>query len=227
MAMTRLEMQEDVRENIKRQAAAFSNTKIQRRLDWAQNSVCDTYTFEEMRKIFTAPTVASQKRYGFATRMKDIYDLTLQDGDTSRKLVYIPARDADAAIPRPETLTEERPKWYIDHGKNFELIYIPNAVYTLQLRCSVYVADLDTDSSESELLRKDRLIIARATELCFASMKEPELAKYWKEEEYKEALAEAIETDHSAEDWTPIARGFSTKPVYVPEYVSNPLVGLR
>ena len=184
MSMTRSNMVDEVRENIKRKETAYSDARIIRRLDWAQQYICDLHTYEEMRKVYEGETVASRKRYGFPTRMKDIYSMTLQDGSSSRKLTYKFGRQFDRSIPRPETAGEGRCSLYVDYGLNFELYKIPNAVYDLILRCSVYAKDMtghdDGDNATSDLLRKDALIVALATWFGFLSLREVEDADYWK-----------------------------------------------
>jgi len=186
--------------------------------------VADWHTYEEMRKNYTGETVDGQKRYGFPTNMKDIFSLTLIDGASSRKLLYVYPREFDLKVPYPEQTTEGRSAYYVDYGVNFELYRIPDKAYTLNLRCSVYPSDFTSDSSTSALLRKDSLICACATMFGFLSLRELEDATYWKNEVIVPLYQASITSDHDAEDWVCVARGFDTRAERVGEYWSNPLV---
>lgn len=222
--MTRSEIRTEVRSNIKRTTDGVPDSRINTWINWGQALIADWHTYEEMRKNYTAATVSAQKRYGFPTRMKDVYSLTLQDGASSRKLIYVHPREFDQKVPRPEQTTKGRSAFYVDYGVNFELYRIPDKAYTLNLRCSVYPADLTADSSESTLLRKDQLIVACATMFGFLSLREIEDATYWKNEVVAPLYLASVASDHSAEDWVPIARGYDTRVERVGEYWSNPLV---
>jgi len=103
MAMDLEDLYDEVRENIKRTSSAVSDARIIRWINWAQTYVTDLHTYEEMREIYTGATIDGTARYGFPTRMKDVYSMTLQDGSSSRVLEYVRARDFDTHIPRPAT----------------------------------------------------------------------------------------------------------------------------
>ena len=233
MAMTRTQMVDEVRENIKRTVTAYTAARIIRRLDWGQNYVSDLHTYEEMRKVYEGETVASRKRYGFPTRMKDIYSMTLQSGASSRVLTYTYGREFDKKIPRPETASEGKSSLYVDYGLNFELYKIPDAIYDLTLRCSIYPKDMtahvDGDDATSDLLRKDALVVALATWFGFLSLREVEDATYWKDEVADKLYVSSVESDHSAEDWSTVARGFTTAGgiTVSGEYWTSPFVTRR
>ena len=210
MALTRTQMVEEVRFNIKRKVTGYTNERIQIRLNWAQDYLADLHVYEEMRKVYVGETTADQLRYGFPTRMKDIYSMTLQDGASSRPLTYVNPRHFDRSVPRPETASTGRSSWYVDYGVNFEVYRIPNAAYALNLRCSIYPADFSSDSSEATLTRKDNLIIAIATVFCLCQLRELEDAAYWGAEMVPPLFDASLTSDHSAEDWKPVARGFTT-----------------
>lgn len=222
--MTRTEIRVEVRSNIKRTADGVPDVRINMWINWAQTLIADWHTFEEMRKVYTAVTVNAQKIYSFPPRMKDIYSLTLQDGASSRKLVYVPAKEFEQKIPYPEHITKGRPAWYVDYGTSFELYRIPDKSYTLKLRCSQYPPDLTSDTEKSTLLRKDALIVAVATMFGFLSLRELEDATYWKNEVATPLYMASLASDHSAEDWQPVARAFDARPVHIGEYWADPLV---
>lgn len=226
MALDREDMREEVRFNVKRTVTGYPNARIDTRLDWAQDYLADLHTYEEMRKNYIGATVEDQLRYGFPTRMKDIYSMTLQDGSSSRKLTYVPARLFDSKVPRPEVGSTGRSSFYVDYGVNFELFKIPNAVYVLNLRCSIYAANFSTDASISDLLRKDNLIVSIATVFCFQQLRELEDAAYWGAEMVPPLYEASLTSDHSAVDWNPVARGFGAPtPSLQGEWWTNPFTG--
>jgi len=208
--MTRLEITNEVRENIKRTSTAFANSRITTFIDWAQQRVANVHTFEEMRTSDTFLTTTSVTNYTFPDRMKDIYSITVQDEGNSRKLIYVHPRNFDSLIPRPATYSEGLPSWYVDYGTRFELFAIPNSEYTCNRRYSEYPQSLTNDNMASDLLNKDALLVAGATAFGFWALREIEDAEYWQNVVYKQLLVEAVGTDHSAEDYAPVARGFST-----------------
>lgn len=210
MALTTTQMIAEVRDNIRRTSGQISDARILRWLNWGQEKAADSHTFEEMRKIYTGATVASSKRYGFPTRMKDIYSLRILDGANSRKLTYVNPRNFDTEVPQPTEWSTSWPDYYVDYGVIFELLPIPNSAYDMELRCSVYPEDMDeTTQTSSDLLRKDRLLVAGGTIFGLWALKEYEEATFWGSEFWRPTLAEAVASDHSAEDWTPVARPFS------------------
>ncbi len=219
----------EVRYNIKRSTDSLADSRIVTWLNWAQELIASWHTYEEMKKNYTGRTVEGQKRYGFPTRMKDIHSLVLDTGGAdSRKLIYVPAREYDLRVPRPEQSNKGKPHYYVDYGVNFELYRVPDAAYTLRLRCSVFPADLSSDDSTSQLLRKDALICSVATMLGFLSLREVEDATYWKNEFVTMWYRASLEADHSAEDWNPMARGFDSRLTHgtgtIADFYANPLI---
>lgn len=227
--MVRSSLREEVRCNIKRTVDGVANSRINTWLNWAQNYISDLHTYEEMRKRYTALTVNKQKSYGFPTKMKDIYSLTVQDGGSSVKLVYVNPRKFDVDVPRIEELTTDVPDRYVDYGVNFDLCRIPNGAYTLNLRCSSFPLDFSGDDVESELLRKDALICAVTTVFGLMALSEVENAAYWGSQVVPSLFEASLKGDHSAEDWKPVARGFggSTGSGVSGEWWRSPFTGRR
>ncbi len=224
--MTGAEVIEEVRANIKRTIDGVSNERIMLWTNWAQAQIADWHTYEEMDRTYTTNTVANQKRYGFPSQMKDIMSMTVQDGASSSKLTYVYYREFDSKVPRPEQNATGRPNWYVDFGTQFELYRIPDAMYTVNLRTSIYPSDytVSTTGVGSELVRKDALICAVATMFGFYALRELEDATYWKNEVAKPLFVSSLESDHRDVDWTPIARPFSSGGDRIGEYVNNPLI---
>lgn len=227
MAMDREEMRDEVRENLKRNVSGFSNGRINTHLNWSQDYLSDLHTYEEMRSNDTSrSTTASSVSVTWPTRMKDLYSATVQDGARSRKLIYVHARNFDREVPRPATYTENIPDWYVDYGSTFELFPIPDAVYSLKIRCSVHPADFASDATASSLLRKDALLCAMATVFGFWSLRELEDATYWGAQVVPPLYEASLTGDHSGEDWVPIARGFQIDaPTLQGSWWTNPFTG--
>ncbi len=209
MSMDREDFRGEVRENIKRTISGVSDIRINRWLNWSKDYIADLHTYEEMRKADnTLRTADGDNTLSWPTRMKDLYSLKLVDGSNSRKLTYVNPRHFDDVIPRSATYSENRPAWYVDYGSNFELFPIPNAIYNMTARFSQYPIDFATDASECELLRKDALITAVATVFGFWTLREVEDAAYWGSQLVPPLYEASLTSDHSAEDWVPVARGF-------------------
>lgn len=234
MAMTLSDFWDEVRGNVRRDSNGLTDARITRWVNWAQSYLADLHTYEEMREVYDGSTelesgssTTYRSRYGFPSRMKDIYSLTLLDGGNSRKLVYTNARHFDRVVPRPQTVGTGVPDSYIDYGINFELFPTPDAEYPLVLRCSRYPIDLSLSTDVSALLRKDALIAAVATTFGFFSLREVEDAHYWGSVIVPSLYNASILSDHSAEDWTPIARGFTVQESspFTGEYWNNPFSG--
>ena len=227
MAMDREDLRDEVRANIKRTTSGVANARIDRWLNWSQDYLSDLHTYEEMHSKDTSKeTTDGNNTITWPTRMKDLYSVTVQDGARSRKLTYVNAREFDVRVPRPATYSEGLPNWYVDYHSTFELFPIPDATYSLVIRCSVHPADFADDDATSSLLRKDALLCAMATTFGFFSLRELEDAAYWGREIVPPLYAASLSGDHSAEDWTPIARGFSTQQVTVEgQWWTNPFVG--
>lgn len=234
MAMTIADIYGEVRENIKRTVTAVSNERIIRWVNWAQGYLTDLHTYEEMREIYSGATIDGTPRYGFPDQMKDVYSMTLQDGSSSRVLTYTPARRFDHVVPRPATYSENAGGAYVDYGTNFQVFPIPDAAYSLVLRCSIYPTDFATDGTvtttdELGILRKDALVCAVTTTFGFWMLKEVEDAAYWGSNLVPSLYDASLATDHSAEDWIPVARGFSTvgraTPIGSGNWWTNPFTG--
>jgi len=227
MAMDREDMRDEVRENIKRTVDGVSDTRINRWLNWGQGYLADLHTYEEMRSNDTSKAcTADSVSVTWPTRMKDLYSVTVQDGARSRKLIYVHARDFDRIVPRPATYTTGLPNWYVDYGSTFELFNIPDDTYSLVIRASIFPIDFADDDAESSLLRKDALICAIATVFGFWTLREIEDATYWGQQVVPPLYEASLTSDHSGEDWVPIARGFTTQqPVLAGEWWTSPFAG--
>jgi len=227
--MTRSELRDEVRNNLKRSSDALSDTRINRWLNWAQTFIASLHTYREMKTKTTlyTPSDGTSNTVSFPSNLKDLYSITLQDGASSVKLKYIYPRQFDLLYPRPATSGTGRPTMYVDYGESFELYKIPDKQYTLIVRYSKYPSDMSSDTDEPTLKRKDALIVAVATVFGFWSLKEVEDAAYWGKEIVPTLFKASVEADKTDEDWTPIARPFRLKGVSLEgEWWKNPFIGL-
>ncbi len=227
MAMDRSDLRDEVRANIKRTTDGIAPARINRWLNWAQGYLADLHTYEEMRTNDTSKsTAANSVSVTWPTKMKDLYSVTVQDGARSRKLIYVHPRNFDRDIPRPTTYSDNLPSWYVDYSTTFEVFPRADAVYSLVIRCSVYPIDFSSDSSESMLLRKDALICGIATVFGFWTLRELEDATYWGQQVVPPLYEASLSSDHSGEDWQPIARGFRSQAVSLSgQWWTNPFTG--
>jgi len=226
--MTRSELREEVRFNLKRTSDALSDSRINTWLNWSLQFIADLHTYEEMRKktTDTTPSDGTSNTMDFPTDMKDLYSITVQDGASSSKLIYVYPRLFDRVIPRIQEVGTRKPTHYVDYGTTYELYPIPDKAYTLNIRYSKYPAEMTSDSDTPELVRKDSLIVAVATVFGFWSLREVEDAAYWGGEIVPTLYQASLTSDHSAEDWTPIARPFrSTRSTLEGEWWKNPFTG--
>lgn len=208
MAMDRDALVAAVRLNILRSSEGFSDANIITRLDWAQEDLALTRTWNEMLKTYTFNLTASEPNYTYPTRTKEVFSLMIENDGTGTKLTQHFTRSFDAAYPEPSISGESEPSMYFTFGSNhFSVHPIPDTAYDATIRVSVFPAALATAASEPDLLRKDRLIIARATEFCFQAMGEDNLAAYW-HAVGQGAFAAALQADGKVGDWTPVAEPF-------------------
>ncbi len=221
--MTRAEFLAHIRFAINRNSSALADSYILTSINWALRDLADAHTFEEMRKTYEGTLTADESLYSFPANMKDLYTFVLRDDSNSRKLVYVRARTFDEMYPDPSNNSTGRPERYVDHGTYLQLDPITDSAYTVRCRCSVYNGDLEGSTSEPLFDGKDPIIIARAMAHTNWLIKEPEMAEYWNRLA-QERLQIAIMGDHSAEDWTPVARPFTSSPS-IPYDHTNPWTG--
>jgi len=220
MGMTLTEGILEVRNNIKRTVTGITDARIMRWFNWAQIYLTDLHVYQESKIRVDADSVtpagmstaAGTSDYAWITNMKDLYSITVQNSSLSEKLTYVPARSFDEIVPRPALISQDCPVWYVDFGSYFELFPIPDAIYELVQRISIYpteFTDATTDgASEFDLKHKDALICAVATVFGFQALREIEDATYWAQAIVPGLFDASLNGERSIADWNPIARGF-------------------
>ena len=229
--MTLTEIQSEVRSNLRRSATALLDARILVWINWGIDLVADLHTFEEMKQKETDTTADGVKNHTFPTSMKDLISVKLISGSNSRKLIYVPERMFDKVIPYAESDSKGKSTHYVDYGSSYDLFPIPDDEYSLEIRCSIYPTHLAAASdeivigdAETPFSRiADKLVCYAATAEGLSSLREyKESTTWWGK--FEGAFKAKLKTDHSAVDWTPIARPFSTRTSVVGDYWLNPMI---
>jgi|WetSurMetagenome_2_1015567.scaffolds.fasta_scaffold596150_1 hypothetical protein len=166
------------------------------------------HNFRECKKTYSAATIDGTKSYTFPPTYKTIHDIRLIDGSSSLKLVHLQSQYFDDVVAYPENHTEGRPGWYIPYGDNFDLYPIPDAVYTMYTRCTIWpiviTASTDLVTYKPD---KDDLLVYGMTEELFQLLQLHEDAAVYNGK-FRVALREAIDLDSNYPDWSPVGQGF-------------------
>lgn len=177
----------------------------------------------------TSATVLGQQTYSFPSNLRRSYSMRLIDGLNSRKLSCTMPWEMDRKVPYAPALTTARSWFYVPYKETFtfQLFPIPDNVYTLELRCSLYPNDLVSDNDVSQYQNCDDAIIAYATMFAFRWLQESSDAKEW--ELYGDEIVAMIKDNsddaHRYVDWSPGPEGFSSHDIdYSGDYFNNPFV---
>lgn len=233
MALTFQQMQDEALDNVAKSGlltlqsgtalAIRMSTWVNRAQLWIDRKV------DLLQYDLTSVTVANQQTYSFPTGLRRVFTLRLLDGLNSRKLKCIMPWEADKNVPNASSTTTQRSMFYIPYMNTltFQLFPIPDGVYTLELRCSKFPADMANTTDISSLINCDDAIIAYATMFAFRWLQELKDANEW--ESYGNRIIKEIkENNDDAQqyiDWDPAAEGFSVNgQVYTGDYVNNPFV---
>ena len=105
---------------------------------------------------------ATDKIYTNTTAIRDIQSVRFHEDaypNQARKLTYIPVRDWDKIIPSGEELSTGTPTHYTYYADNIEFYRVPDQAWTMQIRWTLWPAEITDDSSYPDLQEKDDLII--------------------------------------------------------------------
>lgn len=182
-------------------------------ITWLNNalkSMSRKADFKDLSKTYAGATVASQRRYALPTDTKKIYDVRIEDGTSSRKLICLNQKHMDRVVPWPDSESTGKPTWYTEFGAAIDLFPLPDAVYDIYIRVHLWpttiLATTDTVSYESD---KDDVIVAYMTKEAFFHYQMYEDAAMWKKEA-DEKCKEAFLADDEQPDYDPVARGFDS-----------------
>jgi len=205
--------------------------RIKQWLYWAHLSISRIFAFPELDADKVTPsTVASTNRYTFATlgliRPRQILSFYVVDptlGAKAQKLTQQLFRRFDQDHADILNDTEAMPQEYTIYGKAVELWYIPEKVYTMNIRYNQYPLDFATGASTSPYLFKDDVIIAGTLVNAYQALMETDDSKRWADI-FASRLTSAIALESEPQDWEPEGRGFGmVSNSSNADYQANPL----
>jgi len=122
-------------------------------LDWLNNRMLqieNTENFYLMESTFDAPTVVGQRTYSLPSNYKDELQITLVSGTTKFPLIKWVGSEAENSFAN--TTQQAQPTNYWVWSGAYFLYPIPNAIYTLTLKCYLYLDKFtDTAAEENDL----------------------------------------------------------------------------
>jgi len=133
----------------------------------------------------------------------------------------------DKLVPSPYDHKHGIPTVYVPYENegSFELFPIPDAIYTLISRYSLWPQDLANDTTESDYKYMDDVILAWATMYGWLHFQEYEDSAIWNNIGIKDYQAARKAERQRTPDWAPKGRGFNTfaSPT-ISDPVNNPLI---
>ena len=194
----------------------------------AHKAIARVQDFDELKVLDTtnAATVASTKTYHLVddwglTRPKDLFTLRYMDDSSSRKLVYLTARELDNKIPYVEGIGEQRPKYYTRRGLSVELIPVPEEAKSIYVYYSQWPLPLSDDTDQTSYEMLDDVIIALATDMALAALEGTYTDWTTRAREY---LSSSVGETRSRPDHEWVAAPFSTERVFTGEPWKDPFV---
>lgn len=149
-------------------------------LNFTQDMMCRQFDFPELeQKITTSVFVDSAATYTFSSRARSIHSVRLLDGANSRKLSYIPVRNWDSVLPKPDYHAEGRPTMYTFYNNQLEYYQVPDDDYSGVIRCYVYPTELSADGDYSDFDSKDDILLAIAAAWAFKVIGNDERMTSW------------------------------------------------
>jgi len=155
-------------------------------LNWLndrQKQICNMDNFYFMEKAVTAiPTIASTQSYSISSAVgayKDELQMWLVSGGNKKILIKWVGSEAEKAYTNPTQSGEPTNYWVWD--QKYWLYPIPDAVYTLELKCYVYVDDITNTAAELNDICKywPDLLINGATSDGFHYLQMPDKYTEW------------------------------------------------
>lgn len=231
--LTRAEIETEALDNIAKGGALTmqSGTVLSSRMtNWVNRSqLWVSRRADLLQYIWSTATVAGQQFYAFPSNLRQVFGMKLEDGLNSRKLTCMMPWEYDRKVPLPSSITQLRSWFYIPYKQSgqFELFPIPDAVYTLRLRGSLYPNDFTSATAVTQFTGCDDALIAYATSMGFRWLQESKDAADWERQgnEIVALVKENAADDTTFVDWEPASEGFSsTDTEFTGQYYSNPFI---
>lgn len=182
-----------------------------------------------LQYIWSTSTVAGQQFYAFPSNLRQVFGMKLEDGLNSRKLSCVMPWEFDRKAPYPPSITQHRSWFYVPYKNTgqFELFPIPDGVYTLRLRGSLYPNDFTSAGAVSQFTGCDDALVAYATSMGFRWLQELKDAADWEAQGDRivALVKENAADDTTFVDWEPVSEGFSTNDgEFSGQYYANPFI---
>lgn len=217
MALTRLQMANEVLDNLSRTGTSITRsgtTLSDRVVVWLNRA--QTYIVRDYDMLFarsTTYTVAAQQTYAFPSNINAIYSMTIQNGTQSWKLKCVMPWEFDRYAANPSSDTNTQSAIYIPYKTtgDFELYPIPDDVYTLNLRYSTIPTALATDASTTDYsalgIDVDDVLIKYATSEGYKYLQELVDSAKW-EADARASAKKVYANTQGSPDWSPSGNGF-------------------
>lgn len=224
--LTNTEMQDEIRSSLGNRTDL--DARLERFLNLAQMRIARKHKWEELKNLLTTATgftstPADDKFLVIPTGTRTIYSIVLIDGENSRKLIGYTEKEFEKTIPYPERYDTDRPSIFTRWGSSVEFWRVPDAVYVLEIRRSVWPTVFSTGSQTSDLDRKDDMIIMLALAWANASLSKRETATYyWRI--YSNMINDAIGEERENPDIDITNQAVNRDFLNTGEYWKNPFV---
>lgn len=184
---------------------------------------------EQLIVVIGNPSV-DRRTLDLPANIRSIYSIVYKQDSRARahKLEYVQQRAWDQLVPYGYDLltgvVTHYTIWYDGNEKlNIEWYKVPDAPFTIEMRYSAYPNELSNETGKSEYIKKDDLIIARATATMFRSRGALEDAAMW-DGEANRLLRAAVLDDMRKPDYQPRPRGASDANSNQINYWQDPFV---
>ena len=221
--MNRGEFKTEVLANVGRVGDTALSARLDRVYMRALFRISRAYDFKEVNRATWFNTEADVKEYELHERCKDILSVVLVDGTNSKKLEYIPPRALDESVPYPEAWATGKPTHYSRYWYQLELWKIPNAIYRVNVRQSLYPGECTSDGDECIYVRKDDMVAAFMTAETYKLQMENDEYIRWMTDAMR-MLKEYKAEEENQPDYAPVARPFGAEPTYNVRGWDNPFI---
>ena len=221
--MNRGEFKTEVLANVGRVGDTSLSTRLDRWYMRALYRICRAYDFREMNRNTYFNTEAGVKEYELHDRCKDILSVVLVNDTISTKLEYIPPRALDESVPYPEAWATGVPTHYSRYWNQIEMWKIPDAVYRVNVRQSLYPGECTSDGDECIYVRKDDMVAAFMTAETYKLQMENDEYIRWMTDAMR-MLKEYKQEEENQPDYAPVARPYGVASVYNGNGWDNPFI---